>query len=221
MNNEKISYEELLALQILNKFLNLDITNFIKSESPDWKNDNENIGLEVTIVDDAKKFFSELEKINKNRIKDKDKFRKRYIKNGGYAIPKETAQMLNLKSSMIDIGDGYFYLTYSQNNNFEKINRQFINKIEKLNNNFYPFKDNRLFIFSTVYVVDDKRIKNELETLILESSKYKYKYNVIYMILLHKLCVFDLENKKYTHMNIDKKLMDEINIDVEKKIKQI
>ena len=41
------------------------------------------------------------------------------------------------------------------------------------------------------------------------------------MILLHKLCVFDLENKKYTHMNIDKKLMDEIIIDVEKKIKQI
>ncbi len=220
MDNEKVSYEELVSLQILNKFLNLDITNFVKSESPDWKNYNENIGLEVTIVDDSKKFFSELEKINKNKIKDRDKFRKRYIKNGGYAIPKETAQMLNLKSSMIDIGDEYFYLIYSQDNNFEKINRQFINKIKKLNNNFYLFKDNRLFIFATIYV-DDKKIKNELETLILESSKYKYKYNVIYMILLHKLCVFDLENKKYTHMNIDKKLMDEINIDVEKKIKQI
>jgi len=220
MNNEKVSYEELLALQILNKFLNLDITNFVKSESPDWSNEN-GIGIEVTIVDDYIKFFSEIEQIDATKIKDKDKFRKRYIKNGGYAIPKETAQMLNLKSSMIDIGDGYFYLTYSQNNNFEKINRQFINKIEKLNNNFYLFKDNRLFIFSTVYVVDDKRIKNELETLILESFRYKYKYNVIYMILLDKLCVFDLENKKYTHIKIDKKLMNEINIDVEKKITQI
>ena len=42
MDNEKVSYEELVSLQILNKFLNLDITNFVKSESPDWKNYNEN-----------------------------------------------------------------------------------------------------------------------------------------------------------------------------------
>lgn len=69
MDNEKVSYEELVSLQILNKFLNLDITNFVKSESPDWKNYNENIGLEVTIVDDSKNFFQSQKKLIKIKLK--------------------------------------------------------------------------------------------------------------------------------------------------------
>ena len=153
--------------------------------------------------------------IDKNKIKDKDKFRKRYIKNRGYAISKKTAQTLNLTHSMIDIGDEYFYLAYSDNNNFNKINKKIIQKIEKLNKNFKTFNDNRLFIFSTIRINKDI-LKEELEYLIKKSNKNDKKYNIIYVLSLNKLCIFDLKNNNYAYKELDKEIIYKIEENVNK-----
>lgn len=155
-------------------------------------------------MDDSRKFFSELEKVDINKIKNKVEFRKRYIKNGGYTITKETAQMLGLTHSMIDIRDEYFYITYSDDNNFKKINKKINEKTKKLNQNFKVFEDNRLFIFATIRYNEDM-IKEELKYLIEENEKFEVKYSTIYLVLLRKLCVFDLKNNNYICVELDEK----------------
>ena len=193
--------EEKFALNVLNKVCGVDISNFIKGESPDWQNEIQSIGIEITIEDDSIKFFSELENFDVDKIKDKDKFRKRYIENGGYAIPKETAQILNITHSQIDIGDDYIYLTYSDKDNFDKVNIRIKQKLDKLNKNFKVYEHNWLIVFTPTYATNEM-LYEELQELNLICKKYQHTYSIIYMIFGEAMTEFNLKENKFRNTTL-------------------
>ena len=193
--------EEKFALNVLNKICGIDTSNFIKGESPDWQNEIQSIGIEVTIEDDSIKFFAELENLDVDKIKDKEKFRKRYIENGGYAIPKETAQILNITHSQIDIGDDYIYLTYSDKDNFDKVNIRIKQKLEKLNKNFKVYEHNWLIVFTPTYATNEM-LNEELQKLNVICKKYQHTYSIIYMIFGEEIVEFNLKENKFTNTTL-------------------
>ena len=81
--------------------------------------------------------------------------------------------------------------------------------------NFKTFNDNRLFIFSTIRINKDI-LKEELEYLIKKSNKNDKKYNIIYVLSLNKLCIFDLKNNNYAYKELDKEIIYKIEENVNK-----
>ncbi len=58
-------YFELFALKLLEKYINIDINDFADKEEPDWQNEINSVGIEVTRNSLGTKFWRELEKVDK------------------------------------------------------------------------------------------------------------------------------------------------------------
>ncbi|MCI8486992.1 MAG: hypothetical protein HFJ20_08115 [Clostridia bacterium] len=205
-------YYEKLALKLLKYTLDIDITNFKDKEEPDWHNDKDSVGIEVTIVDESLRFYRELEKVDKvdaNKVK---KFNKRYIKNGGRIITKKEADCMGLECSF-KFNDNYVYIIPAYDNNFENINKAIKNKTEKLNNNYKLFKQNGLFIFSHIRTRKEL-FKEELNEIIKIQSKSEKKFDFIYICLTDCIVIFDLKNNVCNVKEFDKNKFNNIAFEI-------
>lgn len=191
---EKKYYEQ-LALKILEFVVYIDVANLKNKEEPDWHNDKDSVGIEITIADESLRFYRELEKVDKvdtNKVK---KFNKRYIRNGGRVITKQEAYCIGIECSF-KFNNNYVYIIPAYDNNFENINKAIKNKTEKLNKNYKLFNQNNLFVFSHIRTRKEL-FQEELNEIIEIESKFEKKFNFIYICLTDCIAIFDLENKVY------------------------
>ena len=224
MNNHDLDkkYFEMLALKLLEEYLNIDISNFVDSEKPDWKDFKNSIGIEVTRHSEGTQFWSELEKV-KAPISDKkiEKFNKRFIKNGGSVITRETAKIIfgDEAKDNFNFNKNYFYIIPGFNDNFSKINEIIENKVKLLNTIYDKnMNNNRLFIFSPVYVVDEMIMKEVIDIENIQKDKMK-KFDIIYICLLYKIYVINLNDNNFKKIVMNKNRVDEISNLVVEEIK--
>lgn len=207
-HDDEKDYFELFALKILKEYQNVDIDKLIHDEKPDWQDINKSIGIEITRNSTGTQFWSELEKVKKP-IPDKsiEKFNNRFRKNGGSVIPIEQARIIfndKDKKDSFGFNEKYFYIIPSYNDDFSEVNRSLKEKLKKLNDIYKEMQDNRLFIFSPIYATEEM-IEDELQSIIKVQSNNKRKFNIVYVCLLYKLLVFNLNenNWKCIQMDID------------------
>lgn len=79
-------------------------------------------------------------------------------------------------------------------------------------------KDNRLFIFSPM-LFNDEMLKNEINTIKTIQGKFKYKFDKIYICILHKLCIIDFNKDKYERILMNKEEFDKISFESADKVK--
>ncbi len=221
-HDDEKDYFELFALKILKEYQKVDIDKLKHKERPDWQDIDNSIGIEITRNSTGTQFWSELEKVNKP-ISDKDieKFNKRFKKNGGSVIPIEHARIIfNDKDKKDGFGfnEKYFYIIPSYNDDFSEVNRSLKKKLKKLNEIYKEMHDNRLFIFSPIYA-NKKMIENELQNIINIQNEKKRKFNIIYVCLLHKLIIFNLNENNWKCIQMDKDVFNKLSEEANKEVK--
>lgn len=220
-HDDEKDYFEILALKILKEYQNTEIKKFIHDEKPDWQNLSDSIGIEITRNSIGTQFWSEIEQVKK-KIPDKniEKFNDRFRKNGGSVIPIEQARIIFKNKDVKDsfgFNDKYLYIIPSYNDDFSEVNISLNKKIKKLNMIYKEMQDNRLFIFSPIYV-NKEMIENELQNIINIQDDKKRKFNIVYVCLLHELLVFNLNENNWKCIQMNKnvfyKLSEEANREV-------
>lgn len=215
-NLEKEYYEQ-LALNLLESILRIDVSNFDDYEEPDWQNDKDSIGIEITRDDESLKFYKELENVDKVNTVEVEKFNKRYRKNGGTVMTKGEAKSIGIEGGS-EFNENYVYIIPSYNNNFDDINNKIKNKIKKLNNNYKLFKQNNLFIFSHIRTKKEL-FKEELDKII-EIQSENNKFDFIYICLTDCIVTFDLNNKIYNVKEFDKSKFNDIALKAREEVKK-
>lgn len=211
MNKENL-YFEIFARNILEKYTGLDITNFRKHESPDWIDNINSIGIEVTRTAKGNQFWSELENVKKPISDEKiERFNKRFEKNGGRVISLDLAKTIGIKDTF-GYNNNFVYILPCYNDDFSIVNQRISEKVKKLNKNYTAIKDNRLFIFSSI-MFNDEIIKNEIESIQKIQKKYKCRFNIFYICILHELCIIDLNTKSFKRIPMSKEEFDKISFE--------
>lgn len=218
-DNEK-KYFELLALMLLKEYTKIDINNFENKEEPDWQDEKNGVGIEVTNTNEGRQFWEELEKVKKpvpdNKIKN---FNKRFEKNGGRVIPQELAKIIfgeNHSKDSFGFNEKYFYIIPCYNDDFSTVNKSISIKTLKLNKNYnLNIKDNRLFIFTPILVTKEM-LENELTVILKKQDEFEKKFNVIYICLLSDLYIFNINKKKCEHIKMQKERVEQISIEASK-----
>lgn len=217
INKEKL-YFETFALNLLKRYAGLDITNFKKYEGPDWIDDINSISIEVTRTAEGNKFWSELENVKKPIPDEKiERFNERFEKNGGRVISKELAQIIGIEDTF-GYNSNYVYILPSYDDDFSIVNQRIIEKIKKLNKNYTIMKDNRLFIFSPI-LFNDEMLKNEINNIKKIQEEFKYRFDKIYICILHELCSIDFNDEKYERIPMNKEEFDKISFESADKVK--
>lgn len=192
-------YFEKFAINLLERYINMDISNFKLFEEPDWQDELKNIGIEVTRDSIGTKFWADIEKVEGKKIPDKDlkKFNSKFKANGGRIITKELASIIGIEKCSFGFNDKYVYIIPSYTDGFERINKIIINKTKKLNKNYEEkINDNRLFVFSPI-LVKGKMAEEELNEIIRIQKEYNRNFNIIYVCILHEIYIFNMLENKY------------------------
>ena len=221
-HDDEKDYFELFALKLLKEYQNIDIEKIIHDEKPDWQDISNSIGIEITRNSIGTQFWSELEKVKKP-IPDKsiEKFNKRFRKNGGSVIPIEQARIIfndKDKKDSFGFNEKYFYIIPSYNDDFSEVNRSLKEKLKKLNEIYKEMHDNRLFIFSPIYA-NKEMIENELQNIINIQNEKKRKFNIVYVCLLHKLIIFNLNDNNWKCIQMDKDVFNKLSEEANKEVK--
>lgn len=220
-NSEK-RYFEKFALNLLEKYLNENISKFKECEEPDWQDELNSIGIEVTRDSVGTKFWANIEKVEGKKILDKDlkKFNSKFKANGGRIITKELASIIGIKKCSFGFNDKYVYIIPSYKNGFERINEIIINKTKKLNKNYKEtIKDNRLFIFSPI-LVKGKMAVEELNEIKKIQKEYNRNFNIIYVCILHEIHIFNIQTNKWNLIKMDEEEFNRISRKSSKEIKE-
>lgn len=206
-------YFEKFAINLLERYINIDISNFKSCERPDWQDELNNIGIEVTRDSIGTKFWADIEKVEGKKIPDKDlkKFNSKFKANGGRIITKELASIIGIEKCIFGFNDKYVYIVPSYNNGFERINEIIINKTKKLNTNYKEtIKDNRLFIFSPI-LIKGKMPEEELNEIIKIQKEYNRNFNIIYVCILHEIYIFNMNIDKWNLIEMNKEEFNKIS----------
>lgn len=206
-------YFEKFALNLLEKYINISISNFKESEEPDWQDEFNNVGIEVTRDSIGTKFWADIEKVEGKKIPDKDlkKFNGKFKANGGRIITKELATIIGIEDCSFGFNDKYVYIIPSYKNGFERINEIIINKTKKLNKNYKEIiKDNRLFIFSPI-LVKGKMAEEELNEIIKIQNEYNRNFNIIYVCILHEIYIFNMQTNKWNLIKMNEEEFNRIS----------
>lgn len=206
-------YFERFAINLLERYINMDISKFKTCEEPDWQDEFNNIGIEVTRDSIGTKFWADIEKVQGKKILDKDlkKFNNKFKANGGRIITKELASIIGIEDCSFGFNDKYVYIIPSYKNRFERINEIIINKTKKLNKNYKEtIKDNRLFIFSPI-LVKGKMAEEELNEIIKIQKEYNRNFNIIYVCILHEIYIFNMQTNKWNLIKMNEEEFNRIS----------
>ena len=221
-HDDEKDYFELFALKILKEYQNVNIDKLINDEKPDWQDISNSIGIEITRNSTGTQFWNELEKVNKP-IPDKniEKFNKKFRRNGGRVITIEEARIIYNDKGIKDsfgFNEKYFYIIPSYDDDFSIVNKSIKEKVKKLNDIYSKnIKDNRLFIFSPIFALEEN-LDNELQSIITIQSDNKIKFNIVYVCLLHKLLVFNVKEKNWKCIQMDKEIFDKLSEEANKEV---
>ncbi len=222
-HDDEKDYFELFALKILKEYQNVEIDKLIHDEKPDWQDISNSMGIEITRNSTGTQFWSELEKVKKP-IPDKniEKFNKRFRKNGGRVITIEEARIIYNDKKIKDpfgFNEKYFYIIPSYDDDFSIVNKSIKEKVRKLNDIYSKnIKDNRLFIFSPIFALEES-FDNELQNIIKIQSEKKIKFNIVYVCLLHELIVFNINENSYKCIQMDKEVFYRLSEEANKEVK--
>lgn len=206
-------YFEKFALNLLERYMNINISNFKDCEEPDWQDELNSIGIEVTRDSIGTKFWADLEKVQGKKIPEKDlkKFNSKFKANGGRVITKKQASIIGIDKCSFGFNDKYVYIIPCYTDGFERINKIIDNKTRKLNNNYkQKINDNRLFIFSPI-LVKGNMAEQELDEIIKIQKGKDRNFNIIYVCILHEIYIFDMLENKWNMVRMDKIEFDEIS----------
>ena len=220
-HDDEKDYFELFALKILKEYQNVEIEKLIHYEKPDWQDINNSIGIEITRNSLGTQFWKELEKVKKPIPEERiEQFNRRFEKNGGRVITIEKARIIfndKDKKDSFGFNDRYFYILPVYNDDFSEVNKSLKDKLNKLNTIYKKMDDNRLFIFSPIYVTDEM-IDNELQKIIDIQKGNERIFNIVYVCILHKLIVFDLNENEWKCIEMDREEFDRLSFAASKEI---
>lgn len=215
-------YFERFAINLLKKYINMDISSFKNLEKPDWQDKFNNIGIEVTRDSIGTKFWADIEKVQGKKIADKDlkRFNRRFKGNGGRIITKEMASIIGIKKCSFGFNDRYVYIIPSYTDDFKRIDRIIVEKTKKLNKNYNKtISDNRLFIFSPI-LVNREIVEEELVQIKNIQNEYDRRFNIIYVCTLYNIYIFNIKENKVGIVEMDKEEFNKISIKSSKEIKK-
>lgn len=213
-------YFERFAINLLKKYINMDISSFKNLEKPDWQDKFNNIGIEVTRDSIGTKFWADIEKVQGKKIADKDlkRFNRRFKGNGGRIITKEMASIIGIKKCSFGFNDRYVYIIPSYTDDFKRIDRIIVEKTKKLNKNYNKtISDNRLFIFSPI-LVNREIVEEELVQIKNIQNEYDRRFNIIYVCTLYNIYIFNIKENKVGIVEMDKEEFNKISIKSSKEI---
>ena len=210
---DRIFFEYLVKDMLQNYKLVDD--DFRKDEKPDFQNDN--TGLEVTRADETLAFGGATLEFDKDRIKNIEKFNKKFRKLGGRVFRKTDplVRVLGLRDTFGYHKD-YVYIAPSYQNGFSFINKKIKDKIEKLNSEYVDLEHYYLGIFSPAYIAEDK-IKQELGEIVDMQSGRNKKFEKVMIVFVDKICTFDMINNVYSILKDTNKKLNEISTRVAKR----
>ncbi len=183
------------------------INDFEKSESPDWIDNKNKIGLEIVRADETRNFSGYIEKYNPENCKDILSFNKEYENKGGRVLSTDDAivKILNLH---VD-NSGYCYISPAYNDDFSFININIENKLEKLNEKYKDLDKYYLAIITPVYIPPNN-VKSSQEYIGKIQSKFVKKYSIIFIICSDKIIIYNFEKNNSSIIAIEKKIMHDI-----------
>ena len=222
-HDEEKKYFEKFALNLLKEYKNIDISNFKDDEEPDWQDEINSIGIEVTRDSVGTKFWADLEKVKDKKIPDKKvkEFNKKFKANGGRVLDKKAASIIGIEKCGFGYNDNFVYIIPSYNNSFDRINIIIKEKAEKLNNHYKEtIQDNRLFIFSPM-LINKEMADKELIEIKNNQINLKRKFNIVYVCILHDIYTFDLIKNEWNVIKMDEKEFNKISIDSCNEVKNI
>ena len=146
---------EITALNIINKLQIVDISHFQKGECPDWQNNEDDIGLEIT--DSRTPEQGEIDSIMQYNFKNN--------------IPLDEViandKKGKLKDELITVDNSYAKFRMLTNPSLESC---IDTKLKKLNKHFNKFSQNWLFIFVD-FIFDLDRKSTRLNSSHTDSSR--------------------------------------------------
>lgn len=213
-HNEEKKYFEKFALNLLKEYKNIDISNFKDDEEPDWQDEINSMGIEVTRDSVGTKFWADLEKVKDKKISDKKvkEFNKKFIVNGGRILDKKTASIIGIDKCSFGYNDNLVYIIPSYSNSFERINIIIKEKTKKLNDHYKEkIQDNRLFIFSPMLINKDMAAE-ELIEIKNNQINLKRNFNIIYVCILYEIYTFDLIKNELNVIKMDEIQFNKISV---------
>ena len=222
-HDEEKKYFEKFALNLLKEYKNIDISNFKDDEEPDWQDEKNSTGIEVTRDSVGTKFWADLEKVKDKKISDKKvkEFNKRFKANGGRILDKKTASIIGIEECSFGYNNNFVYIIPSYNNSFDRINIIIKEKTEKLNAHYKEtIQDNRLFIFSPM-LINKEMADEELIEMKNNQIKFNRNFNIIFVCILQEIYTFDLIKNEWNAIKMDEMEFNKISIDSCNEVKNI
>ena len=185
-SHTKFDYWECYAKIVLEDLLSDKFCDLILADKPDLQDKNGGVGIEVTRAENPKQI--EAERLYSGLYYKAGKYRARDI---------ERIEQLGAK---VCFG---FMWGIKGTDSFERINTSIDAKCKTLSKGEYQdFKEYHLFLFSSIYAVDDM-LKEELKHLVLNDiGKF---YRIIYILVPGGMYCFDLDSETYKTFDIDSK----------------
>ena len=180
---------EITALNIIKQLQIVDISHFQKGECPDWQNNEDDIGLEIT--DSRTPEQGEIDSIMQYNFKNN--------------IPLDEViandKKGKLKDELITVDNSYAKFRMLTNPSLESY---IDTKIKKLNKHFNKFSQNWLFIFVD-FIFDFNYIKLNQGSIISKlHDKYKIGFNKYILFNLNEIIVLDFEKNNLINAGIYK-----------------
>ena len=185
-SHTKLDYWECYAKIVLEDLLPNEFCNLTLADKPDLQDANGAVGIEVTRAENPKQIESES------------------LYSGLYYKPENQRardiERIEQLGAKLYFG---FMAGVKGTDSFDLINNAINAKCKTLSKGGYrDFKEYHLFLFSSIYVVDDM-LKEELQYLIANDiGKF---YRVIYILVPGGMYCFDLKTGIYKTFDIDSK----------------
>ena len=169
--------------------------NFYSSESPDLKNDIDNVGIEITqSTIDIKNRISYLS--NKIKLKPNKASKPNleiitfYDKDNLYEDYEHSDDMELHKQELTD-------------EIIQKTKDIIATKIEKFNNNYSRYKTNGLFVFIRNYEIGQTSINDICQFFNTEQVDKTYKFDILFLHDIEQLYIYHFSNQKLEIIPID------------------
>jgi hypothetical protein len=174
------------------KFFNLSVDN----EKPDLRNEDANIGIEVTSVEN--KESREIDSLYSGPYFHGDEIQKE----------KALRQIEKLGGKV----EKYFLMHPVRNRDLNKIYTAVKLKTHKLNNNYKVFKKNYLLIFDTNLIVDQEL--SEMLKNITENSIENVSFDAVFLYCFGgDLYEFNISKNTYKHFEKSDRIVQQLAID--------
>lgn len=203
MAYEKL-YNEIYAIVSLKYLWKEYKVGFVKNESPDWINEEMNLGLEVTqalLPDDGKT----------------ESFIDKYL---GCLKEELPIAAIEFYGDRLHFYNGRFWAVLDDEREPQdyllKVQFRFDRKLEKLNINYARMKNNGIYIYvhpAKNEKVDAKKLYHYMKK---EQSKKKYGFKWVFLNCIDKIYVFDFEEDSIERIDLPANAESLFNNETEK-----